>query len=101
MSTTPERAPRTGFWTWLARRRAAKCERVGHRQRIERRSGYRRAEPGAFRTVAYRVSEECVECRRCGAELEPWTETDRQWLSGLSLPSEDMQRLRAEGVLWI
>lgn len=83
---------------WLQRRRERKCERTGHRVVKQTRRTF--VMPSTFiRSIADRVVEERQVCARCHVVHSDWVEVDREWISSLSLPSEDMETLRRTGRL--
>ncbi len=83
--------------------RKKKCDRVGHKLRVQTRTGFRyppRQGFGFFGGVVERVTEEKTDCRRCGANIIPYTEVGYTTLQGLSMPSASWDKLKRDGVLF-
>ncbi len=80
---------------------AKKCARLFHDEGVYYRRGYSKAAAGEFRTVAYSGQVQIRNrCRRCGENITPWMVSKKgQWLSGLSLDSDDMEILEESGFL--
>jgi hypothetical protein len=94
---------RMTLWWREHRRPALKCARVGHRQGIERREGWRRPrfDNGEHRAyVAMQVREERETCLRCQAPLGDWTETYRHGFTGYSWPADQDEAFQRDGEYW-
>lgn len=80
------------------------CSKVGHRMWPETRRGFRRPGPGdgsAYRVVAIQFLEERAVCRRWRCDYATaWTVVQESRLQGLSLPSDRMEKLEREGVVY-
>ena len=75
-----------------------KCARTGkHKEASESRYFYEKAGFGDYRTVAYDVHEKRAFCRRCGEDLAPWEEIDREPLQGLSMPKSMWREMEKSG----
>ena len=84
---------------WWARRKAAKCERVGHATRRRLFRGYVKPERGAFRIVAVAAGKIVTDCRRCRTVLDE--KVERYYgIHDLTLNSDAMDALDREGEVW-
>lgn len=91
------------FLTRLLETRAQTCARIGHRQRVRTRRGYREPRHGDLwerRYVAVQIQETIVECQRCGKVLEV-DRVDGYGLHGVTLDAEFMVELQRDGEVWI
>lgn len=90
-------------WLKELRNPKLKCERVGHREGLEFRKGYRKPD---FNRHEYRyyvcvaVTEEREACLRCHAPLSAWALRDRNGLTGYSWPKDMADQFEKAGEYW-
>lgn len=81
--------------------RSLKCERVGHKPRAVKRTGFVRPE-GAFRhrIVAEKVRQCRVICSRCKTPLSEWDERSRSPIHSLKMEEDRWEELEDTGETW-
>lgn len=78
-----------------------KCARVGHREVIEYRKGYRRSGDKEWRYYpAVGVTQERPSCYRCKVALGEWVEVYATGFDSISWPSDLMEEFRRNGERW-
>jgi len=75
-----------------------KCERVGHKERTERRRGLLKSNNSW--SVATQFSEKRLVCSRCKLELEEWIRTEGSAVHSLSMPTADHEKLKEQGYIY-
>lgn len=84
---------------WLREffRPTLKCERLGHVEGFRQvRRGYTSSRFG----VADSVTQSRAFCPRCKTSLGKWIEDRRRKIDSLSMPTDDWDRLEADGEFW-
>ncbi len=76
-----------------------KCIDWLHRLRKQSRRGYVNTEYWR-NAVADRVTQERWICRTCATVVSPWKTVHSTYLTGLTMPSDMMERFERNGEIW-
>ncbi len=80
-------------------RPSSKCERLGHKLRIEWRRGFVRPKNWSG-SVCDAAEQERDVCRRCGEPQSEWRFVSRRGRSGYSWPSDMAREFNDKGEVW-
>lgn len=91
------------IWRWIKEHatpasRRLKCARVGHKVKTITARVLLDDDDGMPRTVATECTANVDVCARCHEYVgSPYNCTDKEWLSGISMPKEDMRQFKKKG----